>query len=538
MVIRTMIAVANRGMVDMIKDIMKNSSYHYKIEYVEQSVAEVLSKADTYNTDLAFLDIDLPGGGGIYAMLQIKKMYPNAKVVIISSMDSYDMVRQAFSQGADDYLLLNASYDTVDRTVSRLRKRIIEEKGSDEIRKNDEIRNSILEKLAKNSIVYAILFHGKMDSRVVNVYRQVFDFDIKAFIINIEFEKTLETDAPGKHPLIIRTLEGVMGRSGEKYLLGPYVLNRIMIIVSGQFSGKSETNRRMRELAQNVKKELEKAVHCRVFAGIGDVYKIENIYLSYAEAIKALRYRDDNNDVVLFGDVSPNDKLLDYKEFNQLVRETSEKIKSNPDEALTSFGKILRKLEGINPATRKNKIIEIMVYLNQCVNNMGPSEFDFMNVMDMCGSIEKMSDDDVDSWAINRLYHLIKSAGDIEEDKSSKPVQMAKQYIKDNYTEAVSLSDAAEHIGISPQYLSKIFKDETGYNFVEWVNMFKIEKAKELLDKKEMNISEVGYKMGFINANYFSRAFKKYIGVSPSTYMKKSAEKKNDLKVEKTDDKH
>ncbi|WP_041741769.1 helix-turn-helix domain-containing protein [Caldicellulosiruptor kronotskyensis] len=80
------------------------------------------------------------------------------------------------------------------------------------------------------------------------------------------------------------------------------------------------------------------------------------------------------------------------------------------------------------------------------------------------------------------------------------------------------LSDIAEVCGISPNYFCKIFKEETGKSFVDFLNELRINKAKELLLSTNLKSYEVAEKVGFSDYKYFSMIFKKYTGLSPRKF--------------------
>ena len=80
------------------------------------------------------------------------------------------------------------------------------------------------------------------------------------------------------------------------------------------------------------------------------------------------------------------------------------------------------------------------------------------------------------------------------------------------------LDEVSKELQISPYYFSKLFKKRTGSNFIEYVTNVRIEKAKELLTGSNKNIKEISMEVGYSDANYFSRAFKKNVGISPTEY--------------------
>ena len=73
-------------------------------------------------------------------------------------------------------------------------------------------------------------------------------------------------------------------------------------------------------------------------------------------------------------------------------------------------------------------------------------------------------------------------------------------------------------VDISPYYFSKVFKDETGENFIEYLTTIRIEKAKELLRGSNLSMKEICSAVGYSDPNYFSRTFKKNVGVTPTEY--------------------
>lgn len=96
-------------------------------------------------------------------------------------------------------------------------------------------------------------------------------------------------------------------------------------------------------------------------------------------------------------------------------------------------------------------------------------------------------------------------------------VEQAMMYISENYSHNITLDDMAAYLRISPFYLSRVFKKNTGKNFTDVLAERRIEAAKRLLHQKK-SIKEVTYETGFNSQNYFSKIFKKYVGCSPREY--------------------
>ncbi len=76
----------------------------------------------------------------------------------------------------------------------------------------------------------------------------------------------------------------------------------------------------------------------------------------------------------------------------------------------------------------------------------------------------------------------------------------------------------ASQLNISPKYLSDLLKQETGKTALELIHLYVISEAKNMLVTGEQSISEIAYRLGFENPPYFSRLFKKEVGVSPKEF--------------------
>jgi len=102
--------------------------------------------------------------------------------------------------------------------------------------------------------------------------------------------------------------------------------------------------------------------------------------------------------------------------------------------------------------------------------------------------------------------------------KAGALIKHAKDYIKENFSKAITLEDVAREIHVSPQYLSKLFKEETGENFIEYLTGIRIRNAKSLLEADDLSVKEICYSIGYSDPNYFSRIFKKIVGITPTEY--------------------
>ena len=124
---------------------------------------------------------------------------------------------------------------------------------------------------------------------------------------------------------------------------------------------------------------------------------------------------------------------------------------------------------------------------------------------------------------IHLLFYLIaRNENQTEKtDNGNYLVTEVISYLKENYDKPISLTEIADNLSVSIEHLSRVFKKETGLAFVKYLNMLRFQKAEELLKNNDnLPITEIAYKCGFNDSNYFSDKFKKYYGISPLKFKK------------------
>ena len=108
-------------------------------------------------------------------------------------------------------------------------------------------------------------------------------------------------------------------------------------------------------------------------------------------------------------------------------------------------------------------------------------------------------------------------------------VQEIADYISENYRNAGSLEEIAGRFFISKSYLSRIFKEVTGFTVNEYLNIRRIMKAKQLLSTPEPNVTAISEMLGYENVSYFERVFKKYAHTTPLRFRRQVLEDKKQL---------
>lgn len=103
-------------------------------------------------------------------------------------------------------------------------------------------------------------------------------------------------------------------------------------------------------------------------------------------------------------------------------------------------------------------------------------------------------------------------------NESNPVVQRAINYLGKNLEKKLTLNQLAKEIGYSPTYFTTLFKKETNYSPISYFSHLKIVKASELLDYTNMKVKEISFHLGYSDPYYFTKDFKKKMGLSPRNY--------------------
>ena len=107
---------------------------------------------------------------------------------------------------------------------------------------------------------------------------------------------------------------------------------------------------------------------------------------------------------------------------------------------------------------------------------------------------------------------------EVEIAKSATIIDKINEYIYEHYSDNIGRNEISKEFYLTPEYLAKLYKKKAGMNLKDFINQYRIEKAKELLKSGKKSISDIAESVGFDNFSYFSTLFKKATGVSPKDY--------------------
>jgi two-component system response regulator YesN len=208
--------------------------------------------------------------------------------------------------------------------------------------------------------------------------------------------------------------------------------------------------------------------------------------------------------------------IMDRIDLNAVLKRGSK------EDVLQTVNKIISELENVDLNKEKLYVVlnNLILESFKIIKELDYAVEDLLNIINK-ERIEKIDSNNLKGIEIIlkefllRLHELISFNPD---DKNQQIIYEMKEYIAENYQDGITLSEMARKFNLSSSHLSNLFHEETGESFSDYLNMIRLNKAKELLKTTDDKIYQIADRLGFNDAYYFSSWFKKLVGASPTTY--------------------
>ncbi|WP_212391904.1 response regulator [Sporosarcina beigongshangi] len=464
--------------------------------------------ADIIQPDLVLMDIMMPGMTGLEAIEKIQVSHPTTKFVMVTAFDMFDYARQAIKLGVKDYLLKPSKASEIVATVGRVLEQCERER---EFEVASQLQQKKWQKtlaLAETDIVTQLLFD--------HVHEVHIDMLVEMLAIRSTYEKfvmvILLPEKAERHYVSIKEKVREMGDAWVGALYG----RQLPIIV---FRDQKKSFRLQAiTLAKAILVMDKEQAGSDWFIGIGQVYEsLDEIRQSYQEALIATADTTIATKSRFYADVPALSVETDKQVIKQQQKDFFDQIRLGDWGSIRSGVLDLiqqHENEGNSLVYTQQRVLELLWIANRVMDEMGIEtdtaffSFQVQDYRQLCTETLLL----IDQMNISYETHYDR----LEADK----IHQIKHYISEHSHQDISLDVLAQRVNLSPIYISKMFKEKLGINYIDFLTECRIEKAKKLMRDPELSLKEITFEIGYNEPNYFSKVFKKMCGVSPKEYRK------------------
>ena len=453
---------------------------------------EGLEMISRFHPELVISDIRMPVMDGLEMLQESVKMGNTCHFVILSGYSEFEYAQTAIRYGVDDYLLKPLAPEDVTQLLDKIQKKIDQEEAE-----NIQTTEGILREL---------ILGGRKD--ITDICKKLLKTGV--------FEKVM--------PIFI--LAGYMGNTGARYsrnlpgqceeLKEKYPELKIFLMVQGEISTEELERKLTRRIYQNLTEEDQPVWVLSVFDDLEEIQEIvQNLRKDYLYGIR-MGYREILTEEKI--------KMLPVEEFqypvhleNRIQTALCSESPENLKKECENFLKYTREMK-CSPRYIRKTYKKMLAFLENVCHEVNQQAYKLLQNQDLEHlASEKITAGELEA-CFRKAVEIILESRDKKEDIRNYAIRRAINFIREHYSENISLDMLAERLEITPEYLSTLFNKEVGINFSTFLKRFRISQAKRLLKGTDDKIYSIALQVGYNDPKYFNRVFKEEMGISPGDY--------------------
>ncbi|MBJ6360756.1 helix-turn-helix domain-containing protein [Paenibacillus sp. GCM10012307] len=475
--------------------------------------------------DLIVTDLKMPVMDGLELISTIRSKDVDTKILILSCIDDFEYARKAANLKVSGYILkLTMTMEEIEGTLEEIRKELVAHSYSFK----PPVQQQLSLDLLKEKVLKDYLFYGVYSEDEMGTIMQQFEPPIHTGPIAVAILETYQYDRlherfdddRGKliQFSILNILNEIMVNHGGGIAYHDQK-NRYLMIFSFLSHHSAETNRsRLTAVFDNIQKAMHSYFNVPVFISVSATGEgFHSMRRFYQECTRMLNDRYFSHTAII---TSVENRIIGEPKFKKLIANScnkwallGESYYKNLQE--TTFHALKQPLQD------EGDWKQVFIHLMEWTRAYLAIPDDQAALMELSGTerilVSPTIYDSIQAWEnyleeTAKLKHMIKSV--------TKEVAEAVKYIQMRYDQDITLKEISELVNLSPNYLSLLFKKNMGRNLIEYLTDYRIEKAKELLQKTNLKTYEIAENVGFSDSAYFSRIFKKVTGISPLEFRK------------------
>ncbi len=501
-------------------------------EYNMTVIADVANgqeALDIYQKELPevlITDIKMPIMDGMELIERVRDINVDAQIVILTCVEDFKTARKALAHNVQDYILkLEMTSEDMGRMLIKIREKL------DRLHKPAPVKMDVDIHILKDNLIKEYLLGSRYSEGEFTVKAESLDMRLHPhrMIVTLmeidSFDVLCKRFKDNKGQLVRMSLLNVLSEVLANYGCGEAFADSdsryLLVFGFDEHYSEQQMTDTLHTIIDHIRNVMNMYFNISVSFVINRAQPgYPSMKAQYSECLMKLEDRfflGAGSNTYVGGQHSwripedINDSLL------QLVREwkTNDAAKKTLESTMLAF---LTKESTANAVeikrTFKNWLLMAALSIRLSKSDMPEIVSDYSDRITEARTLHELVD-------VFRTY--LQTVGEYLSNKTtiSKEISDVIRYIDDNYKREISLIELAQVVQVSPNYLSSLFKKETGINFADYLLHYRIDRAKELLLSTFSKTYEIAEQTGFANQSYFSRAYKKLPGIAPKQFRRK-----------------
>lgn len=488
---------------------------------------DAIAYIDDQLVDVVVTDIKMSFVSGLELARYIHENKPGIKVVLLSGYREFELAQEAIKYSVESYLLKIAQPAEIMDVFRKLKRKLDNEQSEKERVKDDlEKYNEILPLLKEQFLWYLFIgiIHDKNEimshARIFQMNEEIFERHHCCYV-NIDLlgfgnyqEKTWKYE---KEKLFnaIRNCIYTLEENNNVFLICR-VKSSLQVLIFSPYTMEKDKGSSHSIFHQYIDRMIKELKDIFDLTAVLESYKeYNNIYeISDRNTIPEASVYESSNNIM---------NMIERKDFQKIQQQGKVFLScintGDLKAAQNIFDNFFNELNLMDMQVIQNFIFDLFGMMSNEMKNTGIDIFvatgGKFNYKDILLFTDK---DDLKAWGISILKEIENYYKNNGKTSEGYLISKAKEYIKENYGKDISLEDVADHIFLSHAYLSRLFKEQTGENFIDYMVKVRIEKAIELLKDPRYKAYEVSSMVGYKSIRYFTKIFKSYTSYTPSQF--------------------
>lgn len=465
--------------------------------------------------DIVMTDLKMPVMDGMELIRRIREKDSTTRILILSCLEEFHLVKQAISMDVSDYILkLTMTQEDMERILLKTKDELdlLTERKREWGGNSEEERRKIL----RDFFYYDTFSKENLKSRLERLELPFGENNLLMAVLEIDAYDQLQQRFKDEYGVLVSSaFLNVLNELLQEYGRGMVIEDRgkryILITEQENVTQKADAERFFLQFLRRIKKTLLVYFRTDVTVGVSRLYDgYENLRTMYQQCSHCLdeKFYHSLGEILLYSDIRKEDRgeIVSEKlskattgknrdeRMESLMRQGAEAFRQNPvPEVLMHFFVHAVHLEMDNVIMESHKRFEITD--------------EYVRKMERAETLDQL----VELYQDLR-YQLYENP---QGQKINKTVSAIINYISKNYGRNMPLEEIADAVGLSANYICSLFKKEMGVNLFSYLMEYRINRARELLLSTNLKSYEIAEKTGFSDESYFSRSFKRVTGQSP-----------------------